>query len=196
MTKGKKILAAVAAPLLLGGLLVVTQPDVSRAAEGDATPAAPVTTGQATYGAGLGLGLGRSMGGMITSLSDMLGIDVADLRAERQAGKSLADIAAANGVDKDQLVEKATTARQQLLEEKVAAGQITQEQADYCLENMQKRVEQNLERTTVGPNGQGRGGWQAAGKGNAGPRRGMAAGAGGRYGQGAGFGRGAAGNQQ
>ncbi|MDN5344800.1 MAG: hypothetical protein PWQ18_912 [Clostridia bacterium] len=195
MTKGKKILAAVAAPLVLGGLLVVSQPGFSRAAEG--TPAqATQTTTTSTYGAGLGLGLGRSMGGMITNLSNMLGVDVTELRVERQAGKSLADIAAEHGIDKSELVEKVTAERQKLLEEKVAAGQITREQANYCQENMKQRVEQNLERTTLGPNGQGRGGWKAGGQGNAGGRRGMQAGPGGRSGQGAGFGRGPAASVQ
>ncbi|BCV21068.1 DUF2680 domain-containing protein [Moorella sp. Hama-1] len=200
MTKGTKILAAVAAPLILGGLLVVSQPASSRAAAGAPAQAAPAVSTPAFCGAGLGpgqgLGLGRSLGGMIATLSNTLGIDVAQLRAERQAGKSLADIAAEHGVDKSQLVDKVTAERKQLLEDRVAAGQITQEQANYCLENMQQRMEQNLERTTIGPNGQGRGGWRTGGQGNGGPRLGIAAGPGGQVGQGAGFSRGPAGGQQ
>ncbi|MGI9859761.1 DUF2680 domain-containing protein [Moorella naiadis] len=199
MTKGAKILAAVATPLVLGGLLIVSQPASSRADASAPAQAAPAVSTPAFGGAGLGpgqglgLGLGRSLGGMITTLSNTLGIDVTQLRAERQAGKSLADIAAEHGVDKSQLVAKVTAARKQLLEDRVAAGQITQEQANYCLENMQQRVEQNLERTTVGPNGQGRGGWKAGSQGNGGPRRRIAAGSGAQVGQGAGFGRGQAG---
>ncbi|MBC7324162.1 MAG: hypothetical protein H5T99_02460 [Moorella sp. (in: Bacteria)] len=181
-------MAAVAVPLVLGGLLVVARPHSSQAAT-DA-PARPAPT---AYGAGLGLGLGRSQGGMISVLSNLLGVDLAELRAERLAGKSLADIAAEYGIDKDELVDKVTAERQKLLEEKVAAGQITREQADYCLDYMKQRIEQNVERTTVGPNGRGRGGWQAGGQGNVGGPRGMQAGPGGRAGQGAGLGRGAAG---
>ncbi|QGP93095.1 hypothetical protein MGLY_24920 [Neomoorella glycerini] len=191
MTKGKKILAAVAAPLVLGGFLVATQPGSSLAAAGT-----PVQSTQTTYGPGLGLGLGRAQGGMLGILSKILGLDLADLRAERQAGKSIAGIAAEHGISKDQLVDTITAERQKLLDEKVAAGQITPEQASYCLENMKERIGQNLERTTVGPNGQGRGGWKAGAPGNSGARQGMQAGPRGRAGQGAGFGRGQASSQQ
>lgn len=194
MTKGTKVLAAVTAPLVLGGLLIVSQPVTSRAAADTPAPATPPASTPAPYGTCLGLGPGpsRSLGGMITTLSNTLGIDAAQLRAERQAGKSLADIAAEHGIDKSTLVDKVTAERKKLLEDRVAAGQITQEQANYCLENMQQRVEQNLERTTFGPNGQSRGGWQASSQANGGPRRGP----GGPWGQGAGFVRGQAGGQQ
>ncbi|WP_258360420.1 hypothetical protein [Moorella sulfitireducens (nom. illeg.)] len=191
MTKGKKILAAVAVPLVLGGLLVVTQPESSLAAEGT-----PVQSIQTTYGQGLGLGLGRAQGGILGILSKILGLDLADLRAERQAGKSIAEIAAEHGISKDQLVDTIMAERQKLLDEKVAAGQITPEQASYCLENMKERIGQNLERTTVGPNSQGRGGWMGGAPGNTGARQGMQAGPRGRAGQGAGFGRGQASSQQ
>jgi len=154
VTGTKKIVAAVLTPLVLGGTLLVAQPQPSQASE---TPPVTVTESKLAYGQGLGLRMGFR-GGMLDAVSKLLGMDVADIRAERRAGKSLAAIAGEKGVDEDTLVQALMSGRQQVLNEKVAAGQITQEQANYCLENMEQRIKQNIERTSVGPNGQGRGG--------------------------------------
>lgn len=155
MTNGKKIIAAVVAPLVLGGFLLVAQPAASRAED---SPAAPES--RPAYGMGLKMGF---RGGMLSSLSELLGIDLDTLRAERQAGKSIADIAAEKGIDKESLVDAIKAERQQMIEEKVAAGQMTREQADFCLQNMEQRISQKIERTATGPsdNGQVRRGCRA-----------------------------------
>lgn len=102
-----------------------------------------------------GLGIGRYGGSLASIVSDILGISLQDLAKERQAGKSLLDIAAARNVDKEQLVKAVTENRQARLEQLLEEGKITQTQYDQCMGNMKNRVEQNLARTQTGPNGQG-----------------------------------------
>ena len=147
MTKGKKLAVAVLTPLLLGGLLLVAQPGSSQAAEEVAAQ-----DSRPVYGQGLRMGI---QGGMPASLSKLLGLDPDTLRTERRAGNSIADIAAARGIDKQTVVDTIMTERQQMIEERVAAGRMTREQADFCRENMEQRISQNIQRTTVGPNGNG-----------------------------------------
>ncbi|MDK2821389.1 MAG: hypothetical protein PWP31_1354 [Clostridia bacterium] len=157
MTKGKKIVAAVLTPLVLGGFFYAAQPSPSQAAEDNAG-----TPGQTAYG----LRIGRNLGGLITSISEKLGLDLDTLRAERRSGKSLAEIASEQGVSEDELIDTITSERQKLIEEKVAEGIITREQADYCIERMEARVKQNIERKAVGPNGNGQGQGYRRGRGS------------------------------
>ena len=87
------------------------------------------------------------------AVADKLGIDQEALIAERQAGKSLAQIAAEHGVSADA---------------RVADGTLTQEQVDAMYTTMQERVTTAVERTATGPEaGQGmnRGKGQGAGMG-------------------------------
>jgi hypothetical protein len=74
------------------------------------------------------------------------------IRAERLAGKSLAQIAAAKGVSEDRLVESMLAARKKLLDDRVAAGTVTQAQADAAYAQMQSRIAASVQRTAVGPN--------------------------------------------
>lgn len=122
----------------------------------------------ATYGAGApGLGIancGQGRGPMmgtgvrgIDTAAEVLGMDVADLAAERQAGKSLAEIAASKGVSTDSLISALLAAREAALDEAVASGRITQEQADYMLEHMSENIADRIDDTEVGPRGGSRG---------------------------------------
>lgn len=122
----------------------------------------------ATYGAGAsgpdiancGQGRGPMMGAGVRGIdtaAEALGMDVADLAAERQAGKSLAEIAASKGVSTDSLISALLAAREAALDEAVASGRITQEQADYMLEHMSENIADHIDDTEVGPRGGSRG---------------------------------------
>ncbi len=177
----KKKIAVGLSVLALGGMLLGSQPGPLYATE---APIAATQQTTNTNGAGLGLGLGRLQGGMITAVANLLGIDVNTVQSERHAGKSLVDIAKEKGVSEEKLVESVVTSRKTQLDTAVKAGQITQEQAQYCEDNMEARVKANLERTEVGPaNGRGRGAaanvaGQGMGRGRGGQGRGMGIGQG------------------
>ena len=128
-----------------------------------AIPASAATdsTASATDPAPCGVGYGGMFGGggVSTTVSELLGMDPAELAAQRQAGKSLADIAASKGVSTDALLSTMLAARKAALDEAIAAGRISQEQADYMYENMGERLSERINETDVGPfGGQGRGG--------------------------------------
>ena len=93
----------------------------------------------------------------LQALSDLTGLGVDEIRAERQQGKSLAAIAESKGVTEQQLTDKVIAERKAALEQLKADGKITDAQYQTCLTNMEERIQSNLERTTVGPNGQGKG---------------------------------------
>lgn len=104
----------------------------------------------------------------LTVLAELSGKDVEEIRAERQAGKSLLQIAREYGVDDDMLVEKITTQNQVRLQSRLEDGTIAQSQYNSCMSNMQSRIKANLERSDNGPmnnskgpayhcNGQGQG---------------------------------------
>lgn len=121
------------------------------------TPAG-TAAGAADCGQGRGgmFGAGAGVRG-IDAAATALGMDVADLAAERQAGKSLADVAASKGMSPDSLVTALLAAREAALDEAVTSGRITQEQADYMLDNMRAQIADRIDDTEVGPRGGSRG---------------------------------------
>ncbi|MGI9952847.1 hypothetical protein V3F56_10840 [Moorellaceae bacterium AZ2] len=130
---------------------------------------------------GWGLRLGRVQEGLVATVADILGLDREKVLEERHSGRSLAEIAETQGVDKDQLVQKVWEERQGILEQMVAEGRITREQANLCLENMKRRVEYTINRTSVGPPswaGKGSGNGQSAARGNGFGQAGMGRGLG------------------
>jgi hypothetical protein len=131
-----------------------------------AVPAMAGTRGGQVAGAGpghLGMMGGRWGGSIMASVAELLGMTQADLAAERQAGKSLADIAAGKGVDEAKVVEAVVADRKANLDGLVKAGRITPAHADAALSAVRADVTANIERTTVGRpenagQGYGRGG--------------------------------------
>ncbi|WP_048600562.1 hypothetical protein [Rubeoparvulum massiliense] len=118
-----------------------------------ATPE-PTTT---TPAIGAQLQIGKALGGIRTFMADLLKLDVADLQQLRIAGQSWLEIAAPYGYDEDQLMDAIVKEREAILQQKVEDGSITQEQADLCSTTMNDRVNAQLERTEVGPAGNGQG---------------------------------------
>ena len=98
-------------------------------------------------------GGGWGQGGIIynQSVTDLLGLTPQEIQEQRQEGKSLAQIAADRGVSEEDLINAILADRKEILQEKVAAGIITQEQADQRLEIMKENLTEAVNRTTIGP---------------------------------------------
>jgi hypothetical protein len=95
-------------------------------------------------GFGLGLfGLGRGdQWTMFDTAAEALGLTPEELFTELHAGKSLAEVAEAQGVDVETLQEALQAARieamRQRIEQAVEDGKTSQEQADWLLEGLEK----------------------------------------------------------
>lgn len=84
-------------------------------------------------------GRGHRVGCNLDAAADAIGITTDELRAELDTGASIADVAAANGVSADAVVDAMVEAKQERIAEKVAEGRITQERADEKLEDLEQR---------------------------------------------------------
>lgn len=103
---------------------------------------------------GMGRGGHGSQGGtsrLLAVAADKLGLSVADLQAELQDGKSIATLAADKGVDTQTIIDAYLVEVKADLDESVAAGDITQEQADAQLQQAEERAVDRLDNT--GPEG-------------------------------------------
>jgi len=86
-------------------------------------------------------------------VGDLLGLTHEEIEAQRHEGKSMVEIAAAQGVTEDTLVEAILAAKKEAIQEKVEAGILTQEQSDRMFQQMEQRTIEAVNRTTVGPVG-------------------------------------------
>jgi polyhydroxyalkanoate synthesis regulator phasin len=95
-----------------------------------------------------GRGVG-AMGGpgksLVATAADELGMTVQQLVDELEAGKTIADVAKANGVELKTIVDAFVAPRSEYLAELVADGRISQEQADAMLAHMREEAEQHLQ---------------------------------------------------
>jgi hypothetical protein len=103
-------------------------------------------------GMGKGLrGIGPHLHGgpdsLVSIAADELGMSLTDLLTELQAGKSIADVAAEQGVDAQAIADPYLAQLKENLDESVVEGKITQKQADYALEQAGERVKDQLNRT-------------------------------------------------
>ena len=103
---------------------------------------------------GMGKGLrdfGRGMVSGVNNLTsiaaDELGMSLTELLTELQDGKSIADVAAEKGVDTESIVSAYLAEVKEDLDESVTEGRITQNQADYQLEQVEERVTSQLDNT-------------------------------------------------
>lgn len=111
--------------------------------------------GHMGYGVGRGVGPGNSM---MATVAEAVGLTQADLIAELQSGKTVADVAEEAGVTLETLVSSVIAERATWLAERVASGQLTQAQADFMLANMSANLTAHLsEAWTPGGYGAGNG---------------------------------------
>jgi hypothetical protein len=87
---------------------------------------------------------GDSLIGMIAEELDM---SMQDLFAELQDGKSLAEVASENGVDVQAIADAYLAQLEENLTQAVADGKITQNQADWMLEQAKEGVQDQLNNT-------------------------------------------------
>ena len=96
-------------------------------------------------GRGGGWGWGWHGMGLMDALTELTGLEPADLYAELQEGQTLLEVAKHHGVTAEQLVEAALASRAEVLQQRVEAGYLTQEQADWMLEHMREEMLEHLE---------------------------------------------------
>jgi len=85
------------------------------------------------------------------TVSELLGLTPEEIQAQRYEGKSLVEIAQAQGVSEDALVVAIMVVKEAAIEQKVEDGILTQEQADLMLQQMEQRTYEAVNRTTLGP---------------------------------------------
>ena len=148
--------------LVVAGVMVlaIAVPALAAGPIGTPTPSATTPPCGNCGGAGYGQGFGGGMDDVVTQL---LGMTEEQIQTQRQAGKSLVQIAATKNISEDALIKAIIADRKADLDKLVADKKITQAQADLMLTQMKDRVKVMVNRTTVGPpdwagNGTGFGG--------------------------------------
>lgn len=106
---------------------------------------------------GFGPGMGGPDNSLVAVAADELGLEWADLIAELQAGKSVADIAEEQGIELETIVEAFVAPRAENLEALVEAGTLTQDEADSRLALMTAHVTARLSETFTPGSGYGHG---------------------------------------
>lgn len=134
--------------------------------------------GRGQFG-GQGFG-GKMRGGssIVALLAEESGLSVEDIHAELEAGQTLAQVAAANGVNIDALIETALAEKEAFLSEAVADGRLTQEEADAKLAEMAERLAEHVNEVidfSQMPQGSGGGRRGGPGGGNGQPQNGQGA---------------------
>ena len=85
-------------------------------------------------------GPGRGGPGNLEAAAGAIGVTVDELRTALQGGQSLAEVAGSKGVDVEKVVAALVADKQARMAEKVASGEITQEEADQKLAGMTERI--------------------------------------------------------
>lgn len=76
--------------------------------------------------------------------AEAIGIDEAELRTAIENGDTIADVAAANGVDADVVIDAMVDAKAERIAEKVEEGRLTQAEADEKLADVETRIEDRV----------------------------------------------------
>ncbi|MGI5837637.1 MAG: hypothetical protein ACOX87_14255 [Chloroflexota bacterium] len=147
--KGK--IALLASSVAIAGLLSIGIAATAFAADPAPTPGAWARGPMA--GAVCGWGGGAGYGSVNQALEKLTGLTSDEIIALREGGKSAVQIAHEKGVSEDDLLNEILAARKAALDEAVKDGRITQERADYMLQNMTERVKEGITRTDIGPRG-------------------------------------------
>jgi AraC-like DNA-binding protein len=109
--------------------------------EGDALKARINSDDFPLFGGLHGRGFGHvGFLGKLDAAADYLGLTEARLRTQLESGRSLAQIAQAQGKPVDGLVDALVDAAKKHLDDAVAAGRLTRAQADEMLQNLRDRI--------------------------------------------------------
>ena len=103
-------------------------------------------------------GMGGPQNSLVAVAAEVLGMDQPTLVAALNSGKTIADVAKDKGVALDKIVDTFVGQRAEALKSAVAAGRLTQAQADAWLATMKANVTSRLnEKFTSGGYGMGMG---------------------------------------
>ncbi|MGB4592803.1 MAG: hypothetical protein WBI63_03380, partial [Coriobacteriia bacterium] len=151
--KHSKSIALIVVGLVAG--IILGSVGIASAATAESTP----TSSVAACGLQMGAAIKGAGARLVDVLAGLTGQSVADIQAKRADGQSISDIAEAEGVDTATVVEKALAARKAILDERVAAGTLTQAQADAAYAQMADRLSERVNSTATGrPSWAGQGG--------------------------------------
>lgn len=110
-------------------------------------------------------------GALSATVLEMLGVDAQAMREAFAEGQSVADVAAENGVDLDEIVSALVDEKAAHLAEHVADGSLTQAEADERMADAEAKITERL--NSVPPVGsEGHRGMMGGGEGHGGPRGG------------------------
>ncbi len=150
---GSTRLADVLQPLVDDGTITADQLTAIVSTLEAARPMGGPGDGMGPGGRGMG---GRGMGGEgLTAVADALGLTVDELRTSLQDGQTLAEVAAAQGVDAQTVIDTLVVAAGEHLAEEVTEGDMTQDEADAKLAEITTRITDAV--NNGGPIGGGRG---------------------------------------
>lgn len=112
--------------------------------------------------------MGRGETSLVGVAAEALDMSVEDLHAELKDGKTIAEVAEAEGVDTQEIIDAYLARLEESLTQAVEDGKITQNQADWMLEQATERAPEQLENTFEGrfPGGKRPGGMQRPPGGN------------------------------
>ena len=120
----------------------------------------------------------RGFGGPVAlpAVAEALGMSEEELRTALGDGQTIADIAAGRGVEVQTVVDAIVAAHRERLDEKVASGELTREQADEMLTHAEERAAAFVNGEPPAfhgrPHGGPRGGPHGSPRGHGGPGRG------------------------
>ena len=137
--RGLVIFALLASLMLVGAGVAVAAPT-----EGASE------NGRLGFAAGIGQSIRDAGARAIDIVADLTGLDVDTIFDRRSDGETLAAIAESEGVDAQSVVDGLLESRTAILDEKVASGDITQEQAETMLANMEDRVTERVNSSETG----------------------------------------------
>lgn len=83
---------------------------------------------------------------MVEAVSEALGVEPAELRDRLAAGESIAEIAEAEGITLEAVTDAVVAAHRDRLDQAVADGRLTQEQADELAARFAERIDALVER--------------------------------------------------
>ena len=129
--------------VLLGGIALIVVLVASLAGAALVFADEPTTTPETPCGCGgRGFGLGGGSWTMFDTAAVALGLTPEEFFAELHAGKTLEEIAEAQGVELEAVQEAMNAARaeamREAIEQAVEDGNLTQEQADWLLEGLEQ----------------------------------------------------------
>jgi predicted DNA-binding protein YlxM (UPF0122 family) len=116
-------------------------------------------------GPGRGWGGTEAMQEILDTVAEVLGLTPEELSSELESGKTLGEVAEAQGVDTQAIVDAVHAQVTEMLKEAVENGRISQEQADRILERLAECDGEELRCLGLpfGPTGGGRSGFRTGG---------------------------------